>query len=279
MAKILVVDDEQLICDLLRTVLGRYGHEVLTATGGREALELLRRHRPRITLLDLRMPEMDGIQVLKQIRVVDPEAAVMVLTGAGTDRLETQARELGVTDFLRKGLPLHILNQALERVMMQQPVGAPSPSSVSSGSPVGAPETTSILVADDELIIRDMLTQFLTLHGYRVLTAGNGQEALDLVMKEQPRVIVLDLYMPVVNGLEVLRELRAREYLGSIIVLTASQDEKLLLEALDLGPMDLMGKPVDLDRLLVAIQVSLNLSSAQTPISPTGGVPRRDRGL
>ncbi len=68
MATILVVDDEQMLCDLMRAVLGRRGHEVMTATGGREGLELFRQHRPRITLLDLRMPGMDGIEVLKQIR-------------------------------------------------------------------------------------------------------------------------------------------------------------------------------------------------------------------
>ena len=82
MATILVVDDEQMLCDLMRAVLSRHGHVVLTATGGREALDLFRQHRPSITMLDLRMPEMDGIEVLKQIRVMDLQASVMVLTGA-----------------------------------------------------------------------------------------------------------------------------------------------------------------------------------------------------
>lgn len=94
MATILVVDDEKMVSDLLTAVLVRHGHEVLIAAGGREALELFRKHSPKITLLDLQMPDMNGIAVLKQIRAIDPKAAVMVLTGGGTDDLENQAREL-----------------------------------------------------------------------------------------------------------------------------------------------------------------------------------------
>ena len=254
MATILVVDDEQMICDLMRPALSRHGHVVLTATGGREGLELFRQHRPRITLLDLRMPEMDGIEVLEQIRAMDPQASVMMLTGAGSEGLENRARELGVTDFLRKGLSLTVLEGILERVM-QQPVRAQTLPPLSMGASVGTQETASILVVDDELMIRDLLAKFLAQRGYQVHTAQNGKEALALVERIQPRVIILDLYMPGMNGVAVVRELNAMQYSGSIIMLTASEDEKLLREAWDLGAMDLLGKPVDLDRLLMAVEV------------------------
>src|SRR5206468_12001371 len=64
MATILIVDDERVFCDLLQTMLGSHGHEVFTAYNGREALDLFSQHRPQFTLLDLRMPEMNGIEVL-----------------------------------------------------------------------------------------------------------------------------------------------------------------------------------------------------------------------
>src|SRR3989454_7141855 len=106
MATILIVDDERVLCDLLKAVLGSHGHEVFTAYNGREALDLFSQHRPQFTLLDLRMPEMNGIEVLRQIRTIDASAAVMILTGWGSDDLEKQARQLGVTDFLSKTLAL-----------------------------------------------------------------------------------------------------------------------------------------------------------------------------
>ena len=85
MIKILIVDDDQMNCDLLQTVFMRHGYQVITTTSGREGLNLFRKYAPRITLLDLRMPEMDGLTVLKEIRAIDPEAPVIILGGGATE--------------------------------------------------------------------------------------------------------------------------------------------------------------------------------------------------
>src|SRR5438034_11747018 len=121
MARILVIDDERVFCDLLKTVLGSHGHEVFTAYSGREALDLFSQHRPQFTLLDLRMPEMNGIEVLRQIRTIDASAAVMILTAWGSDDLEKQARQLGVTDFLSKTLALDTVIASMERFLPPTP--------------------------------------------------------------------------------------------------------------------------------------------------------------
>jgi DNA-binding response OmpR family regulator len=110
-------------------------------------------------------------------------------------------------------------------------------------------------VVDDEPLIRNLLEQFLTLRDYRVRTASDGTMALDMVEQEQPQFIVLDMYMPRMNGVEVLRALKAKNYPGRVLVLTASQDQKLLLEAHGLGTIDILGKPVDLERLALALQI------------------------
>src|SRR5438128_10769710 len=104
MATILLADDDELFCYLLHGVVCSHGHEVLTAYHGREALKLFHQHHPQITVLDLRMPEMDGLEVLRQIRATDPQAVVMILTAWGPDELELQARPYGAIDFLNKQL-------------------------------------------------------------------------------------------------------------------------------------------------------------------------------
>lgn len=103
MLKILVVDDDASIRELLSHQLRHQGRRVIVASDGRMAVELFRRERPDITILDLNMPGLDGIAVLKHIRAIDPAATVMIFTGSGTEAAEAQARELGVTEFLRKG--------------------------------------------------------------------------------------------------------------------------------------------------------------------------------
>ena len=117
MSTILVVDDEQMLCDLLKIELSNFGHEVFTATTGRDGIGLFTQRRPDLTLLDLHMPEMSGIVVLKQIRALDPQARVIILTGGATSVWENQARELGVTEFLLKGVSLHTLVRALGKAM------------------------------------------------------------------------------------------------------------------------------------------------------------------
>ena len=125
MATILVMDDEQMLCDLLKDTLSRCGHEVLTATDGRKGIELFTQRRPHLTLLDLRMPEMSGIEVLKRIRALDPQARVIIMTGGDPEVWEKQARELGVTEFLRKGVGLKVLIEALGKALQQpaRPMG------------------------------------------------------------------------------------------------------------------------------------------------------------
>jgi DNA-binding response OmpR family regulator len=77
-----------------------------------------------VTILDFEMPDMDGLAVLRQIREIDPRAPVIMLTGAGTEDREKQARELGVTDFLAKGFSLHEVGAALNLVLKQSVQGA-----------------------------------------------------------------------------------------------------------------------------------------------------------
>lgn len=119
MARILVIDDEQGIRDLLDDVLRRKGHEIVLAELGRKGLNLFQRERPHVTILDLKMPDMEGLAVLREIRTLDPKAPVIILTGFGTEEGEQQARELGVTEFLHKGFSLHALGGALNRVLTQ----------------------------------------------------------------------------------------------------------------------------------------------------------------
>jgi len=117
-ATILAVDDDEKIRELLHVMLRRKGHHVVTANNGQQGIELFRRERPHVTILDFEMPDMDGLAVLRAIRAVDSQASVIMLTGAGSDERKQQARALGVTEFLAKGFSLHELGAALNLVLL-----------------------------------------------------------------------------------------------------------------------------------------------------------------
>lgn len=119
MANILTVDDDEKIRDMLCTMLRRKGHYVLTADHGQKGIDVFRRERPHVTILDFEMPNIDGLEVLRQIRAIDPHAPVIMLTGAATEEREKQARELGAIGFLAKGFSLHELGATLDKVLKQ----------------------------------------------------------------------------------------------------------------------------------------------------------------
>ena len=117
MAKILVIDDEPSIRSLLDTLLRRKGYDVVLADSGRKGLELFRREHPDVIVLDLKMPEMDGLTVLRQIHSLDPKKPVIILTGAGNTEAEQQVRALGVTEYVEKEFSLHLLGNSLKRLL------------------------------------------------------------------------------------------------------------------------------------------------------------------
>jgi two-component system chemotaxis response regulator CheY len=261
MSTILVVDDELVFCELLKTLLKSHGHEVLTANGGGQAIEVFKQHRPQITMLDLHMPEIDGLEVLRQIRAIDTKAAVMILTAWGSDAMELQARRLGVTDFLSKSLSLDTIVASLQRGLTQsaQDVRAPKPPEEKTRAPFGMLEPDTILLVEDTPQTIEHLSRFLSRRGYQVHVAKDGPAVLELVAQVRPQLVVMDMDLPGLNGMEVLRTLRAKKYTGGFVMMTASQDDTLLKAAFDMGSVDILGSPVDPERLLVAVQVGLVL--------------------
>ncbi|MBK9307378.1 MAG: response regulator [Nitrospira sp.] len=256
MIKLLIVDDDQMNCDLLQNVFTRQGYHVITATSGREGLRLFRTSSPRVTLLDLRMPEMDGLTVLKEMRAIDPHAPVLILGGGATEAQENQARALRATDFIRKGLSLDVLVEAVNRIT-QVSMQSTITSSSSGIGPSIQQIDESVLVVDDEPLVCDLLVRFLSLRGYRAFGVNDGQEALRIISDTPPDAILLDMIMPGMAGIDVLRALREKEYPGGIIIMSGSQSEELLEEAWNLGPQEILLKPIDLDRLLTVIQLVL----------------------
>ena len=118
MTKVLVIDDEQGIRDLLDALLRRKGYDVILAANGQKGLELFRRERPDVIVLDLKMPGMDGLTVLQEVRRLDPRQLVIILTGAGTPDAEQQVRALGVTEYVEKEFSLHLLGDSLKRLLV-----------------------------------------------------------------------------------------------------------------------------------------------------------------
>jgi DNA-binding NtrC family response regulator len=125
-----------------------------------------------------------------------------------------------------------------------------------------------ILIADDERGICEAFADFLKLEGHTPLIASNGNEALARVIAERPSVVFLDVHMPGSDGLEALKEIRAREPDLPVIIMTAYGTVNTAMQAMRLGAFDYLGKPIDLSQIRRLLEKALHRPSTQGGVLP-----------
>lgn len=111
--RILIVDDEEDICRTLSDFLTDCGYEVLQATSGEEAIRLVKAARPHLILLDIRMPEMDGLEILRRVRAVDQEVGVIMITAFTDITIAQESLKSGASDFVTKPIDLDYLETSI----------------------------------------------------------------------------------------------------------------------------------------------------------------------
>ena len=136
---ILVVDDEPPVGQLLADFFTPKGYEVICALGGLEGLSKLEKHRPDVILLDVRMPDMDGITVLRRIREVNPWVGVLMMSGNTDTDAAKETLQLGAFDYVLKPFDLDDLDRAVHKMLtaastpgLESTAAAPEPSTASS---------------------------------------------------------------------------------------------------------------------------------------------------
>ena len=131
------------------------------------------------------------------------------------------------------------------------------------------PPVHSLMLAEDDRAVRESLARALVLEGYRVTAVSNGAEALDAVRIAEPDIILLDVSMPLVDGLTVSRVLRAEQNHVPILMLTARTETSDRVSGLDAGADDYLPKPFDLDELLARLRALVRRSAFNSPEDAT----------
>ncbi len=205
---ILVIDDDPSVRDIMQRFLSREGFDVITSMSGQEGLRLAREQSPDVILLDVRMPNLNGWQVLSCLKS-DPDLANIPVVMVTVEEDQSLGCALGAVDYLLKPIDYDRLLTLLQ--------------------PYRLDSTPSVLVVEDNPDNREMLCRQLAKAGWRVLAAEHGLQALRLMQTDRPSIILLDLMMPEMNGFEFIRELRQHPKWRSlpVIVLTAKD---LLIE-------------------------------------------------
>lgn len=119
MPKLLIIDDEKPTLSMFRLFLTALGYEVLTAENGLEGIELFKKESPPIVLTDIKMPGIDGLEVLKQIKNISPKTEVIVITGHGDVDLAKEAMDLNASGFIHKPIDRKSLEEALNKAIQK----------------------------------------------------------------------------------------------------------------------------------------------------------------
>ena len=208
--KILVVDDEPSVRSLVKDLLGDAGYHVLAAPDGPQGLDLLHKLRPDLIVLDIMLPGMSGIDVVREIMQDSTlrDTPILIISGCVPEPdANALLGELRVASYLSKVELSTSLVSRVQEILSKQAQDEIKPGS--GADSIGNIEhKKTILVADDEPSILEVARQLLTPAGHNVLTAKDGRQALALAREEQPALIVLDLVMPGISGIDVVRKIR-----------------------------------------------------------------------
>lgn len=250
--RLLLVDDEEDFLLSSSRVLERRGFKVDIAPNGVSALEKIEQGAYDVVVLDVKMPDIDGIEVFNQIRATHAALPVILLTGHGSVEDAFETSKSGVADYLSKPIDMDALAEKIQKVAARSS-GAPAPATEEITRSEAAP-VVKVLLIDDEVEFLESMRKVLGRRNMDVLTAPSGDTALDLLAERTVDVAVLDLKMPGMSGQEVLRLMKQRFPAVEVIILTGHPSVESALEVIKLGANEYMKKPPSIEELVSTIR-------------------------
>jgi len=258
--RVLVVDDNPTAVSILQTYLESFGFEVASTGDGHEAIEAIRASGAggfQLVLMDWQMPGMNGIEAARRIReLVGPERTVIIMiTAFGREEVERQALTAGFDGFLMKPVNPSVLIDTILNAFGAA-AAIPPAQSRAAAEPAVLMGRRVLLVEDNE-INQEVARELLLRAGVMVDLAVNGREAVSRVAEADYDAILMDVQMPVMDGLEAtrrIRELDSPRATVPIIAMTANAMAEDAQRCLAAGMNDHLGKPVDV-KLLNAVLI------------------------
>jgi len=252
MARILIVDDEVGMVETMRDLLELYGHKVFSASDGYEALDLVRDQRFDVIFMDIKMPGIDGVDTYKQVKELRLDAVVMMMTAYSVEDLVAEALKEGAYGVMYKPLDIEEAVKFIDKIE----------------------DGGLVLVTDDDPATCETLIDVLMQGGHRIGIAKSGEEATRVTNLKDFDIILIDVKMPVMNGLETYRKLKKLKPDVRAVMITGYPGEvgDLAEQALNENAYTVLYKPFEPEKLLRVVEMIMegrskeevqNISSAR----------------
>lgn len=245
--RILIIEDEKTLVDILSVKFKLEGFEILVSVDGKDGLDKIERWHPDLILLDMVMPVMDGYEVLKNLQKKNNEIPIIIISNSGQEVELKKIQELGVIDYMIKAQinPTEVMNKVkkvLDISIMNK--------NKKEENYVQYEEKKSfnikVLLVEDDSFLRDICYKKLTKEGFDVSAVVDGEEAIKMLDKFIPNIVLLDIILPTIDGFEVLRQIRSHKNEAiknvPVIMLTNLGQEEDIKKALDLKANDYLIK-------------------------------------
>jgi len=258
--RILIVDDNAAMRKVLSALVAGAGHEVVASLEDGNALEeSIREQAPEVVCLDYALPGRDGLNLLRIIQAEWPQIDVIFITGSSESGIEEKAADAGASGFIRKPFGQEQVIAELRAVeetrraanhQGQAPAGeadaAGQPATASTAAPAAPPRArATAVIADDTGSVRLVLKGLLEECGVQVVqSVANGAEAVQAARNHQPRVVFLDINMPVMGGMEALPRVLEASPQSQTVIVTGCADKALVAQAAGLGAVGYILKPL-----------------------------------
>jgi len=232
--KILVVDDDRRMVKTIRDILKVKGYESIEAYSGEEAVIRAKAEGPDCVLMDFKMEGIDGVEALRLIQIASPGLPVVLMSAYATPEQVEEARKQGAKTVLTKPIDIQLLLSFLSLLRREE----------------------SILVVDDDPAFCRTIKDILQEKGYRVETEMDSANVLNQMERSYKLVVVLDLKLGQMNGLEVLKKIRAK-YPSKPVVLVTGYGEEMTASignGYKIGAYACLYKPLEIERLIGIIE-------------------------
>jgi diguanylate cyclase (GGDEF)-like protein/PAS domain S-box-containing protein len=242
---ILIVDDEpELLLSLQRPLQTKYN--VATTDKSVEVMDKLKSAPVDCILLDIRMPGMTGIELLKEIKFAYPHIPVLIMTGHGDENDTITTLKYGASGYIKKPIDIYQLIEEIQRVITTE------------GREKGAKKPAELLLLDDEADILTSIKKALSNYPYNITTTTSTDEAFELIEKNNFDILIVDAQMPKLNGLDFIERAKKISTNFIPIMLTGNSTQELAIDAIKHGVFDYIRKPLDISELVSAIERSIH---------------------
>jgi CheY-like chemotaxis protein len=263
---ILVVDDDARVRSVLVEHVAYAGFRVLEAGNGLEALEVLAREPVSLVFTDLRMPTMDGIELLRRARPRYPSTIFIVVSAYPDDLVALYRSDAFPITVIPKPFRAEQVRRAL--ALLRGPDGSSHAQQTAAAEARGHGEDTattaersfvpaSVLIVDDDAFHRAMLGEMMTAQGHQVREASDGSSALEAVAEERFSHVFLEVHLPGLGGIEMARLIRDRDPRAVTILMSADQQDVLRVRQAGLSPSMTLVKPLSASHVMAALRLGI----------------------